>query len=70
MLVVIVILMGAGCRYPASGGDEINQSEPRALLLLCPPPKVSHLGPAQTPLTINPQNRSHTNVDKAPRLSC
>ena len=34
MLVVVVILMGAGCRYPASGGDEINQSEPRALLLL------------------------------------
>ena len=34
MLVVVVILMGAGCRYPASGGDEINQSEPRALLVL------------------------------------
>ena len=39
MAVVVVILMGAGCRYPASGGDEINQSEPRALLLLCPPPR-------------------------------
>ena len=30
----MVVLMWAGCRYPASGGDEINQTAPRALLLL------------------------------------
>ena len=36
MLVVAVIVMGVGCRYPASGGDEINQTPPRALLVPCP----------------------------------